>query len=86
MGEGSHVRVSYERAPNFFERLGSSFVGVFLGLAAVVAGCTLLFWNEVAAGQIMTTALRCIIYHSLPRVGRYTRTRCLWRHGVCVPS
>lgn len=43
-----HTRVSYRRAPNFFERLGGSVCGSIVGLFLIAAACILLFLNEVS--------------------------------------
>lgn len=43
----SHMRTSYRHNPTFFERVGSSLFGILTGIALLVAGSGLLFWNEV---------------------------------------
>ncbi|XP_064605666.1 transmembrane protein 43-like [Liolophura sinensis] len=47
----SHTRTSYRRNPTFFERVGSSLFGILAGIALLVAGSGLLFWNEGRAVQ-----------------------------------
>ena len=42
-----HTRVRYERNPGFLERIGGSLAGILVGIVLIVAGCVLLFWNEV---------------------------------------
>lgn len=42
-----HTKVRYERNPGFLERVGGSLVGILVGLALILIGCALLFWNEV---------------------------------------
>lgn len=46
-----HTQVRYERNPGFLERVGSSLVGILVGLVLIVAGCVLIFWNEGRAVQ-----------------------------------
>ena len=43
----SHTRVSYKRNAGYFERVGSSFCGAFVGIFILLSGFPLLFWNEV---------------------------------------
>ncbi len=43
----SHTRVSYKRNAGYFERVGGSCCGAFVGIFILLAGFPLLFWNEV---------------------------------------
>lgn len=45
--EGGRTRVTYQRNPNFLERVGGSLVGILVGIVLLVVGSGLLFWNEV---------------------------------------
>lgn len=49
--ESSRVRVSYQRNPNFLERIGSSLAGILVGLVLLLISSGLLFWNEGRAVQ-----------------------------------
>ena len=78
---GSHTRVSYRRAPNFLERVGSSLCGSVVGIFLIFGACILLFFNEVATlTHSLTnkhTLTRC-------RVVRCTPTTCWWRRTSCA--
>lgn len=39
--------MSYQRNPGFCDKVGSSLVGILVGLVLLVVGSGLLFWNEV---------------------------------------
>lgn len=43
----SHTRVSYRRNAGYFERVGGSCCGAFVGIFILLSGFPLLFWNEV---------------------------------------
>ncbi|XP_065066872.1 transmembrane protein 43-like [Rhopilema esculentum] len=47
----SHTKVSYRRNAGYFERVGSSFCGAFVGIFILLSGFPLLFWNEGRAVQ-----------------------------------
>ncbi|XP_045165127.2 transmembrane protein 43-like [Mercenaria mercenaria] len=49
--ERGRTRVTYQRNPGFFERIGGSLVGILVGLVLLVVGSCLLFWNEGRAVQ-----------------------------------
>ena len=43
----THTRVTYRRNPGYFERVGGSFCGAFIGFIILVAAFPVLFLNEV---------------------------------------
>ena len=45
----SHTTVSYRRDPGYFERVGGSFCGIFVGFLLLLAAFPVLFFNEVCA-------------------------------------
>ncbi|KAL3853724.1 hypothetical protein ACJMK2_017242 [Sinanodonta woodiana] len=47
----SHRTTTYRRNPGFLERIGSSLVGILVGLALLLIASALLFWNEGRAVQ-----------------------------------
>ncbi|XP_052781024.1 transmembrane protein 43-like [Mya arenaria] len=45
------TRVSYQRNPNFCERIGQSLIGILIGSAILIGSSVLIFWNEGRAVQ-----------------------------------
>jgi len=65
----SHTTVSYRRDPGYFERVGGSFCGIFVGFLLLLAAFPVLFFNEgraVQTAQSLDEGLGVIV--SLPSV------------------
>ncbi|KAH3819307.1 transmembrane protein 43-like [Dreissena polymorpha] len=49
--ESGRTRVTYQRNPNFCERIGQSLIGILIGAALLLLASGVIFWNEGRAVQ-----------------------------------